>query len=199
MDMLASARRLRYSSAYRSEVHEQDEENKMRRILAFLALAALAACAEEKRAKVQVDVSKRLSPGCYTVDLFDPYKLEAPGPAVSVENRKFIGVWKNGAWGGRWCHDLYITKVSPDGTVDLLDAYGPSSAHGTEATVYRRTGQIKDGVLTFFSHARTPVSYRIVGDYLVGERKDVLGTFEITMSREDGLAEVPVPQSRPTG
>lgn len=169
----------------------------MRRSLALLALCVLAACAPEKRAAVEVDFRKKLSPGCYTVDLFDPYRLEYPASGVSDEHRKFLGVWKNGAWGGRWCHDLYITRIDPDGTVDLLDAYGPSTSHGSEATVYRRKGKLEDGVLTFMSHNYSPVTYRLVGDFLVGKRKDALGLFEITMSREDGLALTPVPPRKP--
>lgn len=169
----------------------------MRRIVVLLALGALAACAPERKAKIEVDLRERLSPDCYTVDLFDPYRLEYPSAEVSAENRKFLGVWKNGAWGGNWCHDLYITKVSPDGTVELLDAYGPSAKHGHEATVYKRTGRIDKGVLTFMSHKQTPVSYKLAGEYLVGTRKDLFGTIEITMSRTDRLAEVPVPPRRP--
>jgi hypothetical protein len=162
----------------------------MKRLAAVIGLLAIAGCAEEKQAEVEVDVSKRLSPGCYTVDLFDPYTIHAPGPDVPEEARAFLGVWKNGAWGGHWCHDLYITQAFADGTVELLDAYGPYREAGIEATVFKRTGRVKDGVLTFTSRDRSPVEYRIVGGYLVGERKGTLGTFEITMSREDGLEDV---------
>lgn len=169
----------------------------MRRILALLALGALAACAPQQKAKIEEDLGKRLSPGCYTVDLFDPYRLEYPEAGVPAENRKFLGVWKNGAWGGNWCHDLYITKVLADGSVELLDAYGPSSKHGHEATVYKRKGKIENGVLTFMSHKQTPVSYTLAGEYLIGTRKDLFGTIEITMSRTDRVAEVPVPPRKP--
>jgi hypothetical protein len=175
----------------------------MRKLLAVTALLAIAACAEEKRAEVETDLRKKLSPGCYTVDLFDPYKIEEPGSDVPEDARAFLGVWKNGAWGGRWCHDLYITKAFSDGQVELLDAYGPYREAGIEATVFKRTGRVKDGVLSFTSQHGSPVEYRLVGDYLVGERRGTLGTFEITMSREDGLgptrklAEVPVPPKKP--
>ena len=175
----------------------------MKRLAAVMGLLAIAGCAAEEQAKVEVDLSRQLSPGCYTVDLFDPYKIEEPGPDVPEDARAFLGVWKNGAWGGHWCHDLYITKAYPDGRVVLLDAYGPYRDAGIEATVFKRTGQVKDGVLTFRSQHRAPVEYRIVGDYLVGERKGTLGTFEITMSREDGLtpiaavAQVPLPPRKP--
>lgn len=81
--------------------------------------------------------------------------------------------------------------------MEVLDAYGPSRDRGREATVFRRTGQIEDGVLSFISHGSSPVRYRIVGDFLVGQRKDSLGTFEITMSRTDGLAQIPLPPEKP--
>lgn len=164
----------------------------------MLAIAALAGCTAEKQAKVKVDLSKKLSPGCYTVDLFDPYQIEYPAADVPEGSRNFLGVWKNGAWGGRICHDLYITKVLANGDVELIDAYGPDRANGREATVFKRRGQIKDGVLSFYSYGRAPVRYRLVGQYLVGERRDAFGKFEITMSRADGLAGTPVPPKRPT-
>ncbi len=169
----------------------------MKRLAAAIALLAIAGCAEKKPAEVKVGLSDRLSPGCYTVDLFDPYTIENPGPDVPEETSAFLGVWKNGSWGGKWCHDLYITKAFPDGSVELLDAYGPYRDAGIEATVFKRQGRVKDGVLTFNSQNRSPVEYRIVGDYLVGERRGTLGTFEITMSREDKIAEVPLPPRKP--
>ena len=79
----------------------------------------------------------------------------------------------------------------------MLDAYGPSAQHSHEATVYKRKGRIENGVLTFMSHKQTPVSYKLVGEFLVGERKDLFGTIEITMSRTDKVAEVPVPPRKP--
>ena len=169
----------------------------MRRILALCALGVLAACAQPKKPEVKVDLSKKLSPGCYTVDLFDPYQLEFPEAAVPADARKFLGVWQNGAWNGEWCHDLYVTKVLADGTVEVLDAYGPSASQKHEASVFKRTGRIKDGVLTFISHRNTPVSYRLVDGFLVGERKSVFGSAEITMSRTDRVAEIPVPPRKP--
>jgi hypothetical protein len=158
----------------------------MKRLVAALGLLAIAGCAEEQQAKVEVDLGKRLSPGCYTVDLFDPYTIEQPGPDVPEEAMAFLGVWKDGAWGGHWCHDLYITRAFADGSVELLDAYGPFREAGYEATVFKRRGRVENGVLKFFSRDRSPVEYRIVGGYLVGERRGTLGTFEITMSRAEG-------------
>lgn len=163
--------------------------------LAAIALV-LVGCTPEKRAEVEVDWRKRLSPGCYTVDLFDPYTIQYPDASVPQEYSDFLGVWQNGAWGGTWCHDLYITKVGADGSVELLDAHGPDGA-GYEATVFKRQGQIQDGVLTFRSVNGLTVSYRRVGEFLVGERRSTIGKVEITMSRTDGIALVPVPPDNP--
>lgn len=175
----------------------------MKRLVAVAGLLAIAGCAEEHQARVESHIARQLSPGCYTVDLFDPYKIEKPAADVPADAAAFLGVWKNGAWGGHWCHDLYITQVSADGTVVLLDAYGPYREANIEATVFKRRGKVKDGLLTFTSQGGSPVEYRIVDGFLVGERRGTLGTFEIIMSRVDGLgpiselAQVPVPPRKP--
>jgi len=164
-------------------------------LLALASAVALTACVQPKPKKT-VDLSDKLSPGCYTVDLFDPYQIEYPATEVSAENRKFLGVWKNGAWNGNWCHDLYVTKVYADGRVDLIDTHGPNPHSGIDATAFKRSGRIQDGILFVQSNGVT-TRYRIVQDFLVGERTDIYGDFEITLSREDGLAQVPVPPVKP--
>ena len=170
----------------------------MKPVLVLGLLFALTACVQpSNKPEATVDLSDQLSPGCYTVDLFDPYRLEHPGASVPAEARKFLGVWQNGAWGGDWCHDLYVTEIRPDGSVVVLDAYGPSQARGHEASVYRRVGQIQNGVLSFLSHGKTPVSYRLQGDFLVGQRKGFRGHLDIVMSRTDRIAEIPVPPRKP--
>jgi len=159
----------------------------MRRLSATVACVALIGCAPERRAAVVESGPPvvRLSPGCHTVDLFDPYEIQRHGAEVPVEYANFLGVWKNGAWGGTWCHDLYVIRVEADGSVDLLDAHGPNPpVHG--ATVFRRMGRIDGGVLSFTSVGGARVEYRVVGKYLVGERKGALGTVGITMSRVQG-------------
>ena len=69
----------------------------MQRLVGIALVFGLTACTVEKRAQVEADLSKRLSPGCYTVDLFDPYRIEYPAANVPREVRKFLCVWKNGA------------------------------------------------------------------------------------------------------
>lgn len=167
--------------------------------LSVAALAvALAACAPVSKKPVQqADLSDRLSVGCYTVDLFDPYRIEYPAAGVSPADAKFLGVWKDAAWNGNWCHDLYITEVRADGSVTLLDAYGPNTQRGWEAQVFKRNARIVDGALTFTTIGRAEVTYRLQGDFLVGKRTDFLGTQEITMGRTEGVALVPVPPRNP--
>lgn len=172
------------------------------RSLLWVALAAtLAACGAAKKKPAEVyqgNPADNLSIGCYTVDLFDPYRIQYPESGVSAEDAKFLGVWKDAAWSPEdWCHDLYITEVRADGTAILLDAYGPNTKRGTEAVVFKRTANIKDGVLTFSTVGSAAVKYRIVDGYLVGERKDLATTLKTTMRRADGIAFVPVPPRNP--
>lgn len=161
----------------------------MRNFAAIVAVLAVAGCGEKEPevATPDLTLADKLSPGCYTVDLFDPYTIEQPTPEVPADSSAFLGVWKNGAWNGEWCHDLYVTRVAADGTVEVLDAYGPMRSAGIEATVFRRKGQVKDGILTFHSQGGK-VEYKRDGEYLVGFRKGTLGKMEITMSRQEGMA-----------
>lgn len=141
----------------------------------------------------------KLIMGCYTIDLFDPYRINYPPPGVSAQQAGFLGVWKNAAWNGDWCHDLYVIDIGSDGAVTVIDAYGPFVAAGVEAFVFQRTGRIEDGVLSFTSVGNAQVSYRLSkdGNYLLGERVDAGGQREITMSRVEGIAMVPIPPRNP--
>lgn len=170
----------------------------MQRTAIVLMALAIAGCATQKVEKhVELDLSKNLVPDCYTVDLFDPYRLEYPEAGVPPENFGFLGVWKKGGWNGSWCHDLYVTQVRADGTAEVLDAYGPVAANGIEATVFKRQAKIENGELVVsgnFGVAR----YRLNGEYLQGNRRDLFGKYEITLARVDGIAQVPIPQPKPT-
>lgn len=158
-----------------------------RAAIAVLAAITVAGCGgSDSKDEVAVD-APALSPGCYTVDLFDPFTIKAPPPEIAEEADDFLGVWMNGAWDGKWCHDLYVTSVNADGSVEVLDAYGPYVPAGVEATVFRREGHLKDGVLTLHSQGAT-VTYHRDGAYLVGTRKGAYGDFDIIMSREKNVA-----------
>lgn len=183
--------------------HDYDKRGiEMWRLVLLTGALALAGCeskAPEKPEAAAYDHSRDLSVGCYTVDLFDPYRLKYPANGVPREHSRFIGVWKDAAWNGEWCHDLYITEVRPDGTVTLLDAHGPYKPQNHEATVFKRQARISNGTLTFTSVGGGSVSYRLSADggYLIGRRKDFAGEYAATMSRHDGIPVPPIPPKRP--
>lgn len=170
----------------------------MQRLLIVLLALAIAGCVPMKSKQSAGDPhAKNLKPNCYTVDLFDPYRLQYPAEGVSAEAREFLGVWRQGAWGGDWCHDLYVTAVYPDGTADVLDLYGPKRDVGIEATVFKRKGRIENGVLKLSSIGFAAVSYRREGKYLLGFRDGIHGEFDATMIREERVAQVPIPPVNP--
>lgn len=170
----------------------------MQRLLVILFALAIAGCVPMKGKKPAGDPhAKNLSPGCYTVDLFDPYVLQYPADSVPAEARDFLGVWRQGAWGGDWCHDLYVTAVYPDGTADVLDLYGPKRDSGIEATVFKRKGRIENGALRISSIGIAAVTYRREGKYLLGFRDGIHGEFNATMIREEKVAQVPIPPVNP--
>ncbi|MEM9060297.1 MAG: hypothetical protein AAGD13_07510 [Pseudomonadota bacterium] len=171
----------------------------MQRLLILVMIATLAACMPQSKRPVKAGDphAKNLVPNCYTVDLFDPYFLQYPDEKVSAEAREFLGVWRQGAWGGDWCHDLYVTAVYPDGSVDVLDLYGPLYDANIEATVFKRKGQIRDGQLIISSIGFAQAIYRREGRYLLGKRSGIHGDFNITMVREERVAEVPIPPRNP--
>ena len=171
------------------------------RLLILLLALGIAACNPLKNKQAQGPDperhAKNLRPGCYTVDLFDPYKIEYPDATVPGDVRQFLGVWRQGGWDGEWCHDLYVTAVYPDGTAVVLDLHGPYTKYGVEATVFKRKGKIKDGVLTLNSIGYASVTYRREGDYLLGYREGVHGKLNATLIREERIALVPIPIANP--
>lgn len=171
----------------------------MQRMIMVLLALAIAGCAPLKAKKTTVDpYAKDLRPGCYTVDLFDPYVLQYPEEAVPAANRDFLGVWRQGDWGGNdWCHDLYVTAVYPDGSVDVLDLHGPKRDSGLEATVFKRKGFIENGVLTLKSIGYATVNYRREGQYLLASRDGIHGKYSAVMVREEKVAQVPIPPANP--
>lgn len=174
----------------------------MRIIIGVALAASITACGplarKEKTTVEAPDLSDQLSIGCYTVDLFDPYKIKHPKNGVPAEHARFLGVWQDGAWDQEeWCHDLYVTEVLADGSVKLLEAYGPSKKRSTAGVVFNRTGKIEDNVLTFIGAGNARLKYKLVGNYLVGERTDLFSQMSATLRRTDGIALVPLPPRNP--
>ncbi|MEM9737342.1 MAG: hypothetical protein AAF908_12180, partial [Pseudomonadota bacterium] len=167
-----------------------------RKLAALLCLAALGCTHAPEKAKgpTEPDYTSFVNADCYTVDLFDRFELVPPGQSVPAEWRGYVGEWGNGAWNGKWCHDLTILSVSADGEVDLLDMHAPQYDRNISASVYRRKGFIdRNGHLRFTYLGETHV-YRLDGRYLVGERQGDIGQYRIAMTRKD---VVPLPSTKP--
>ncbi|MEM6944285.1 MAG: hypothetical protein AAF565_11105, partial [Pseudomonadota bacterium] len=143
--------------------------------LTFLAGSCLllAGCLGSGKKVVEAEPEQpfdRTVSDCYTVVLFDEFEIKAPADEVPPEFAAFVGEWTNGAWEGKWCHDITIFEVTADGRVDLMDMHAPYEPWGQPASAFRRTGRIdKDGVLRF-AHGTTRRSYRIVNGRLEGTR-----------------------------
>lgn len=163
----------------------------------LLACVACVACAhkpEKTEVKPVADYSQYTDSSCYTVDLFDEWKIAPPAADVPDRYKGYLGDWGNGAWNGNWCHDLRVLKVTADGRVDVLDMHAPDANLKYPATVFRRKGIIdKDGNLRF-SYGRETHVYRLDGRFLVGKREGKLGQYKIALTRKD---VVPLPPTRP--
>lgn len=109
---------------------------------------------------------------CYTVDLFDKYRIKKPGAGVNAEMAALLGEWGNGAWDGEWCHDLYVLEVRKDGVAKVIETFGPSQNWGRRAAAFRRTGSVsRDGVLTLTA-GNVVSKYRVRNGQLHGERRE---------------------------
>jgi hypothetical protein len=53
-----------------------------------------------------------------------PYKVEPPAAQVPPEMRAFSGPWI-GTWDSGVCNAIVIESIQPDGTVRILDVFGP--------------------------------------------------------------------------
>lgn len=160
----------------------------MRYPVAVLAVLALTGCGFFQWGSDDAEVGpvSLMQPDCYTVDLFDPFTVKAPPKEMAEKANEFLGVWMQGAWNGKWCHDLYVTSVSANGEVEVLDAYGPWPDAGMRPVVFRRTGWLTDGVLTLHTQAGTARYWR-EGRYLAGTLTGALGEMEIMLRRNDSV------------
>ncbi|MEM6676891.1 MAG: hypothetical protein AAF675_03340 [Pseudomonadota bacterium] len=169
----------------------------MRMAILLACTALLAACATSSEKAAQAPTSERQDrtvSDCYTVVLFDDFEIETPGTDVPPEYAAFVGEWVNGAWGGKWCHDLTIFSVSADGLVDLMDMHAPYEPWGQPASAFRRTGRINEEGELRFAHGTTQRSYRIVNGRLEAKRSGVSGEYAAQLKRP---WDVPIPLPRP--
>lgn len=170
----------------------------MRRLAIVAAcLLGLAACAEkpEKVAEAPPKAPDLTRSDCYTVELFDELDSKQPGSDVPADYAAFYGEWRNGAWDGKWCHDLIIFEVAADGAVQLMDMHAPYEPWNQPASAFRRSGRItEDGELRF-AHGQTQRSYRIVNGRLMAKRTSGLaGEYVAQLKRP---WDVPLPVPRP--
>lgn len=134
---------------------------------------------------------------CYTVVLFDDVEVEKPADDVPFSYAAFLGKWTNGAWDGKWCHDLLIYEVSADGRVELMDMHAPYEPWSQPASAFKRVGRIDNEGVLRFAHGTTQRSYQLVDGRLEGRRSGGgAGEYVAQLKRP---WDVPVPRPRPVG
>lgn len=172
----------------------------MRRVLLLAACMALSGClGTEKQAKVtpKPQPTQVYTKDCYTVDLFTEVKVEEPPENVPERYTRFLGKWGGGAWNDVWCHDLLVSRVYPDGQVELVDMHAPYEPWNQPATAYRRVGWIDGDGRLHFNYGKQKATYQIVDGKLVGTRNGTgLGTLRVTLHRR-GVPPMPLPKPDP--
>lgn len=172
-----------------------------------LASAVLLAGCATKQPVVQAKPPELTRNDCTTVVLFDKVKIAEPDEAVRPEHRAFLGHWQKGAWQGKWCHDMLISAVYPDGSVDLFDMHAPYAPWGKPATAFKRKGRINEqGVLTF-RHGTEVRRYRVVDGRLHAVRSGATAELRAVLINPDtelqvasavtAPAEMPVARAAP--
>ncbi|TVQ57798.1 MAG: hypothetical protein EA355_03505 [Rhodobacteraceae bacterium] len=157
----------------------------MRKALFAAGLACLAAaCGGRQAAAPQPSAFMATrDDSCYTVDLFSPAPVIAPGAEVPDNWRAFSGRWGGGAWDGEWCHDLHILSIDPSGEVVLIETHAPHDAWGKPATAFRRKARIdRDGRLRM-AYGRTEIAYWYENGLLFGVREEGGGERRIALAR----------------
>ncbi len=159
------------------------------RVILITALAALsmalAGCTPKRAATGPTPYDRTVDAGCYTVDLFTPATVSTPSEDVPSEWRGYLGKWGGGAWEGKWCHDLYVLSITPDGKVDVISAHAPFPEWGREATAFRRQGIIgKNGRLTL-RFKDVVLEYRLENGSLLGDRRQGNAKMRIKLSQQN--------------
>lgn len=162
----------------------------MRALLALAATVALtgtlAGClgtekAPEPPPPPPVDLTRE---DCFTVVMFSDASIERPGADVPEAWNQYLGIWVKGAWDGKWCHDLYVTKIEPTGAVEVIEAHGPYEPWAKPATAFRRTGQIgEDGKLRV-TYGTVQVTYEILDGKLVASRREGRSSLAAALTRQ---------------
>lgn len=133
---------------------------------------------------LQGDPASYRMPDCYTVDLFDRPTIQRPYEGMPPAHAAFLGHWADGGWQGTWCHELWITSVTPDGIVDLLELHAPDEELDAVASAFRRRGRIDaNGVLRFNYGTETHV-YEVRDGKLLGERSGQYGRLNVVLEKQ---------------
>jgi len=164
---------------------------------ALATCTALAGCANKtEQARAPRDLGHLQQTGCYTVDLFDPVEVADPHPDLAPDQAAWLGHWGGGVWNGSWCHEMIVTRVSPEGRVTLLDMHAPSETFSAPATVFRRTARLFDDGSLRFRHGTVVRRYEMRGDRLYGRREgDGNGPLEIVLTRDGGASGAQLAQN----
>lgn len=162
--------------------------------LGLVLIAAACAPMREKPKSNPDDFASLREPGCYTVDLFREVPINPPTEGTPPEFAAYLGEWGNGVWNGEWCHDLLIHTVHADGRVEMLDMHAPTDVFRQPATIFKRTGQIREDGSLHFAHGVTARRYEIIDGLMHGRREGSLGDLRIVLSRK---GVVPLPTPRP--
>ena len=90
-----------------------------------------------------------------------PSDVQVSSSLGSTEATAFLGAWA-GSWGGSLHHVLVVESVDASGLATLVYATGRERELGLRPVTRRRTGTIRDGVLTIAG--RADVTYRPAPD-----------------------------------
>jgi hypothetical protein len=160
----------------------------MRRILYCIALGALVACAppSAKKPAGPTAFDQTVDQSCYTVEIDSPAKIREPNLTVPKALRALSGRWGGGAWAGKWCHDLHVLSVEPNGNAVVIEAHAPYEPWGKNATAFRRKARVsEDGTLRMI-YKGVVIEYWVADDgSLHGLRKEGDLEHRIKLSRAD--------------
>lgn len=158
----------------------------------FTSLAAvslvLAGCAQKPEEVAEAPPPELTRDDCYTVVLFDDVDIVQPGPEVPAEYHGFVGAWQKGAWDGKWCHDVLISEVRADGSVELFEMHAPYVEWGQPASAFKRRARIDENGNMRFRYGTETISYTLVDGSLHARRSGRFGDLAAVLVNGDSVA-----------
>lgn len=74
--------------------------------------------------------------------------IKQPAQNVDVDTASFLGKWGDGAWDKHMCHELVVSSIDADGTVDVHYSWGSFPPWNANQPGGRKhVGHFKDGKL----------------------------------------------------